>query len=74
MALGTRQQFLHRCGARVQRGITNRQISKRFDWRVFDFGYQQYYGLGGEFKPKTFSTGVVSSHNEPRNGCPWTRK
>jgi hypothetical protein len=29
------------------------------DWRIFEFGYQQYYGLGGEFNPKTFSTGVV---------------
>jgi hypothetical protein len=31
----------------------------RLDWRVFEFGYEQYYGLGGEFNPKTFSTGVV---------------
>jgi hypothetical protein len=29
------------------------------DWRVFDFGYEQYYGLGGIYNPKTFSTGIV---------------
>jgi hypothetical protein len=29
------------------------------DWRVFEYGYQQFYGLGGEFNPKTFSTGLV---------------
>jgi hypothetical protein len=39
-------------------GLDHR-ITSRFDWRVFDFGYEQYYGLGGEFNPKTFSTGVV---------------
>ena len=33
--------------------------SGMLDWRVFEFGYQQYYGMGGEFNPKTFSTGVV---------------
>jgi len=33
--------------------------SKRLDWRIFEYGYEQYYGLGGEFNPKTFSTGVV---------------
>jgi hypothetical protein len=37
----------------------DRAITKRFDWRVFEFGYEQYYGLGGEFNPKTFSTGLV---------------
>jgi hypothetical protein len=31
----------------------------RIDWRVFEYGYQQYYGNGGEFNPKTFSTGLV---------------
>jgi hypothetical protein len=29
------------------------------DWRVFEFGYEQYYGIGGQFNPKTFSTGLV---------------
>jgi len=40
-------------------GGLDRQITSRLDWRVVDFGYEQYYGLGGEFNPKTFSTGVV---------------
>jgi hypothetical protein len=31
----------------------------RLDWRLFEFGYEQYYGLGGEYNPKTFSTGLV---------------
>ncbi len=38
----------------------DRPITKRFDWRVFEFGYEQYYGQGGEFNPKTFSTGIVA--------------
>jgi hypothetical protein len=38
----------------------DRPITKRFDWRIFEFGYEQYYGLGGEFNPKTFSTGIVA--------------
>jgi hypothetical protein len=38
----------------------DRSITKRLDWRVFEFGYEQYYGLGGEFNPKTFSTGIVA--------------
>ena len=42
----------------------DRPITKRLDWRVFEFGYEQYYGLGGEFNPKTFSTGVVAHFGE----------
>lgn len=37
----------------------DRRVTERLDWRVFEFGYEQYYALGGEFNPKTFSTGVV---------------
>ncbi len=37
----------------------DRRVSDRLDWRVFDYDYKQYYGLGGQFNPKTFSTGVV---------------
>jgi hypothetical protein len=37
----------------------DRRVTPRLDWRVFEYGYQQYYGLGGEYNPKTFSTGVV---------------
>ncbi len=37
----------------------DRRVSQRLDWRVFDYGYTQYYALGGQFNPKTFSTGVV---------------
>lgn len=37
----------------------DRRITERFDWRVVDYSYSQYYGLGGEYNPKTFSTGVV---------------
>ena len=42
----------------INSGI-DRRITQRLDWRVFEFGYEQYYGQGGEFNPKTFSTGVV---------------
>ena len=38
---------------------TDYQVSKRFDWRVMEFSYKQYYALGGEFNPKTLSTGIV---------------
>ena len=34
-------------------------VTKHVSWRVFEFGYEQYYGLGGQFNPKTFSTGAV---------------
>ena len=37
----------------------DRAVTHKFDWRVFEFGYEQYYALGGQFNPKTFSTGVV---------------
>jgi hypothetical protein len=37
----------------------DRRVTKRFDWRVFEYGYEQYYGLGGNYNPKTFSTGLV---------------
>ena len=42
----------------VNAGV-DRAVRGNFDWRVFEFGYAQYYGLGGVFNPKTFSTGVV---------------
>ncbi|SNS37215.1 hypothetical protein SAMN05421770_101700 [Granulicella rosea] len=35
------------------------QVSKQFDWRAFEYGYEQFYGIGGNFNPKTFSTGIV---------------
>jgi len=37
----------------------DRRLKGRLDWRVFEYGYEQYYGLGGAYNPKTFSTGVV---------------
>ena len=37
----------------------DRKIAQQFDLRIFEFGYAQYYALGGQFNPKTFSTGVV---------------
>jgi len=42
----------------VNAGV-DRPVTKRFDWRVFEYSYSQYYGLSGEYNPKTFSTGVV---------------
>jgi hypothetical protein len=42
----------------VNAGV-DRTIAKRFDWRIFEYSYSQYYGLGGEYHPKTFSTGIV---------------
>jgi hypothetical protein len=40
-------------------GGVDRPVAKLFDWRVFEYSYSQYYGLSGEYNPKTFSTGVV---------------
>jgi hypothetical protein len=37
----------------------DRPVARLVDWRVFEFSYAQYYGLGGQYNPKTFSTGVV---------------
>jgi hypothetical protein len=37
----------------------DRNFAGRWGWRIFDYGYEQYYGLGGEFNPKTFSTGLI---------------
>ena len=37
----------------------DRKVTEHFDFRIFEFGYAQYYALGGQFNPKTFSTGVV---------------
>lgn len=37
----------------------DRRLSERLDWRLIEFGYEQYYALGGVYNPKTFSTGVV---------------
>ena len=42
----------------VNTGV-DRQVAKLIDWRVFEYGYSQYYGQGGQFNPKTFSTGIV---------------
>lgn len=42
----------------VVAGLDHR-VTKHFDWRVFEFAYEQYYGLFGAYNPKTFSTGVV---------------
>ena len=35
-----------------------KQLSPRLDV-VADYSYSQYYGLGGEYNPKTFSAGVI---------------
>ncbi len=37
----------------------DKHINSHIDWRVFEFGYEQYYALGGQFNPKNFSTGLV---------------
>ena len=37
----------------------DRKLKGKFDLRIFEFGYAQYYALGGQFNPKTFSSGVV---------------
>lgn len=42
----------------INGGIDYR-LSKSFDWRAFEYGYSQFYGNGGNYNPKTFSTGVV---------------
>ncbi len=33
-------------------------LSRRFAAR-FEYNYQQFYGIGGQFNPKTFSSGLV---------------
>ena len=40
-------------------GGIDRTITSRISWRIFEYGYKQFYGLGGQFNPKTFSTGLV---------------
>ena len=40
-------------------GGVDRPVARLFDWRVFEYSYAQYYGLSGQYNPKTFSTGVV---------------
>lgn len=40
-------------------GGVDRSVAKLIDWRVFEYSYAQYYGLGGQYNPKTFSTGIV---------------
>jgi opacity protein-like surface antigen len=35
-----------------------KQVSSRWDISV-DYSYSQYYALGGEYNPKTFSVGAV---------------
>lgn len=42
----------------VNMGVDH-QVAKLIDWRVFEYGYSQYYGQNGQYNPKTFSTGVV---------------
>ena len=34
-------------------------IKGPISWRVFEYGYKQFYAYGGEYNPKSFSTGVV---------------
>jgi len=36
-----------------------RAIKGPISWRIFEYGYKQYYALGGQFNPKSFSTGIV---------------
>lgn len=40
-------------------GGVDRPVARLCDWRVFEYSYAQYYGLGGQYNPKTFSTGIV---------------
>jgi hypothetical protein len=42
----------------VNTGV-DRPVARVIDWRVFEYSYAQYYGLGGQYNPKTFSTGIV---------------
>jgi hypothetical protein len=36
-----------------------RAVKGPLSWRIFEYGYKQYYALGGQFNPKSFSTGIV---------------
>lgn len=56
--LGTRNSGTTDAHVEANFGV-DRQVTPRFDWRIFEFGYQQFYALGGTYNPKTFSTGVV---------------
>jgi hypothetical protein len=40
-------------------GGVDKQLNRHLYWRVFEYSYEQYYALGGEFNPKNFSTGLV---------------
>jgi len=46
----------------VNAGVGKR-ISPRFDL-VADYSYSQYYALGGQFNPKTFSIGTIYHFNK----------
>ena len=35
------------------------KVTKHFDWRVVDYSYGKYFGFGGNFNPREYSTGVV---------------
>ena len=37
----------------------DKELNRHIYWRVFEYSYEQYYALGGEFNPKNFSTGLV---------------
>lgn len=37
----------------------DRRVTKRFDWRIFDFSYTRFQTVSEQFHPTTFSTGIV---------------
>jgi hypothetical protein len=34
-------------------------LTKHIDWRVFEYGWSKFLGLGGELNPRSYSTGIV---------------
>lgn len=39
------------------------QLNDHIDLRAIEYSYEQYYGLGGAYNPKRFSTGIVYNFN-----------
>jgi hypothetical protein len=42
-------------------GGVERKLRGNISWRIFEYGYKQYFMLGGQIRPQSFSTGVVYS-------------
>jgi hypothetical protein len=56
--LGTPSSAYTNSEIQLNAGV-DRRMTKRFDWRVFDFGYTRFQTVSAQFHPTTYSTGIV---------------